>query len=292
MRVTKVVFVLTVHGRDEMTRKILSQLFTIAPDDWQVQAVVNIDGMHDKTIEMLRGIEGDIRTVEDHNDSHWAKGMKKAEDYATQNLNFDFLVWLNNDVSLNGDALSIVSKYCKENENSILIGSFMSGITGGKSYGGSTYPRFRSMNWYKPLPILDVPTSAKVANGNFVVFPKRIHTILGGIDGQFQHGCADSEIVLRASRKEISTLVIPGFLGICENNPRYFNRSPFKMFFHEFSKKRMPLADIRRLCQAQYSYFWIVLFFDFILAILVRQTTYWLITTKKLYFPKPWIRNN
>ena len=285
---TRVVFILTVHGRDELTRNLLSHLFTITPDDWQVQAVVNIDGMHDKTIEILRGIDGDIRTIEDHNDSHWAMGMKKAEDYATQHLSFDFLIWLNNDVSLNGDALNIVSKYCKENENSILIGSFMSDITRGKSYGGATYPRFRSMNWYKPLPILDFLTTAKVANGNFVVFPKRIHTILGGIDGQFQHGSADSEIVLRATRMGISTRVIPGFLGSCNNNRPYFDRSLVKMLLHEFSKKRTPFADIRRLCRAQYSPLWIILFFDFIFAILVRQTTYWLKTNKKLYFPNPW----
>jgi GT2 family glycosyltransferase len=284
---------MTVRGRDELTRNLLLQIFSTAPDDWQVEVIVNIDGMHDKTLEMLGDIKGVIIPLVDFNDSYWAKGMKRAEDYAVHNLNYDYLIWVNNDISIKENSLNIVSKHMQNFETSILTGSFHNSNTEKvrKTYGGSYYPRFRSMAWYKPLPIVDFPINAKVANGNFLVFPKAVYQSLGGIDGRYQHGNADSDISLRASRLGISLYVIPGTLGICDNNPRYFNRSFLKMFLYEFSKKRSPLADIRLLCKAQHSKLWIILFLDFILAIFVRQTRFWLIFLKKLYYPTPWIKN-
>lgn len=287
---TKVVFILTIHGRDELTSNLLAQISTRKPNNWQVQVVINVDGMHDTTIKMLESVKEDITPLVDHDDYHWAKGMKRAEDYVARNLNYDYLIWVNNDVSLKEDALQIVSNCMKDFQTPILVGSFTDSKTGRKSYGGSGYPKFRSMNWYKPLPILDIPIETKIANGNFVVFPKELHQDIGGIDSRYHHANADSDIILRASKLGIQTLVIPGTLGLCDSNVRYFNRSLLKMLIHEFSYKRTPIGDIRLLCKAQFSKLCMILFLHFISAIVVRQTKIWLVTLKKLYFPNPWIR--
>ena len=146
------------------------------------------------------------------------------------------------------------------------------------------------MNWYRAIPISDHATTVKVANANFMLFPREIYLRLGGINGEYRHGNADSDIILRANRLGIITRAVPGILGYCQSNKMYLNKSLTRMISHEFSKKRTPLFDIIRICKAQYDALWPLLFLDFIMAIFYRQTKNWVIGNKKARFPNSWFK--
>jgi GT2 family glycosyltransferase len=281
---------MTVHGRDFQTERLIKKIFLSAPTDWLVQIVVNIDGMHDATTTMLKQFNSNVHWLLDYEDSHWAKGMLKAQDFALANLEFNHIVWVNNDVDLEESALSRVSDNIGLASKYILVGNFSDEKSGNRTYGVSTYPKFRSMNWYRSIPISDQNTRVKVANANFMIFSEEIYRHVGGINGTYLHGHADSDIILRAHHLGIEARAIPGIMGFCPINEAYLSKSLPKMIAHEFSRKRSPVTDIKKICKAQNSPFWALLFLDYIAGIIYRQTKIWAINQKKAKYPNPWFR--
>jgi GT2 family glycosyltransferase len=148
----------------------------------------------------------------------WAKSMAEAERYAFKNVTgFTDLVWLNDDVLLDEDAISRASKILYENPSAILVGS-MRDSNGYLTYGGLRKTGLHPISFSKITPHAEVATNADTFNGNFVIVPRTSAEVVGRIEGKYTHALADIDYGLRARRLGISILVLPQTYGICEAN--------------------------------------------------------------------------
>jgi GT2 family glycosyltransferase len=61
----------------------------------------------------------------------------------------------------------------------------------------------------------DRPVVVSMFNGNVVLIPREVRTVLGSIDGKFAHGLADFDYGLRAAKAGITSVLAPRTVGTC-----------------------------------------------------------------------------
>lgn len=222
------------------------------PANWQVE-VFAIDASTDSRTQVaLAGIGVAVHSVP--SDWYWAKSMSLAERCALD-AGCDAVLWFNDDVLLDLDALQRVDDAYREANNvspgAVVVAS-MRGGDGSITYGGSLIGR-RVTDWHLIEPSATSLIEAQLAHGNMVMVPSDTSKKLGGLDSEFGHGYADFDFVLRWRRLGGKVFVAPGTFGVCErNSPRgtYLDRSMSrrKRWTHIRSPKGLPpLAHARYL---------------------------------------------
>ena len=190
---------------DSATRCSAIQLSIVLVDDDSKDgtgaAAARVPGVH-----VLRGT-GSL---------YWAGSMARAEVYALKQQTPDVLLWFNDDVILDDDALARLARAAESRPGSILIGAMRG------SQGDITYSGFRQQGIH-PLrfEIVDpnfVEQTVATFNGNLVWVPASVVEAIGGIDGDFGHAWADLDYGLRATAAGVSCILMPGSFGMCVRN--------------------------------------------------------------------------
>ena len=152
---------------------------------------------------------------------YWARSMSIAEARALRNTDNDrenLLVWLNDDVDLDDDALSRIVESHDRHPDAVIVGSLRDPDSSVVTYGGLRRTGIH------PLKFSLVPPSSQeqpldTFNGNFLVLTFSTARRLGGIDGEFSHALADIDYGLRCRRLGVPALLAPGTFGNCARNP-------------------------------------------------------------------------
>jgi GT2 family glycosyltransferase len=143
---------------------------------------------------------------------------------------------------LSADSLKRADACNSYNPNSILIGQCRSSAEERITYGGylkyDSHP-FHFEQIYAVNDLMQVDTF----NGNVVIIPKTVSDMVGRIDGVFAHAYADIDYGLRAKRLGVEMLVIPGFLGICDENPRIELKRLRDEIRHLVGTKSLPIKS-------------------------------------------------
>ena len=235
----RVAVLISVHNRWTYTQEILSRL-TKENDFFDVFIHIVDDGSTDETQANLEIYPGVILTRSDGN-SYWARSMKMAQDSISESV--DYLLWLNNDVLLVEDFFRALYLAVQDNPRCILVGQTSDSIASETTYGGLKL-RGRHPLQFEKVKALNSYELADTFHGNIVLIPSEFNTNLKGIDGIFQHGYADLDFGLRATKSGYAIRVIPGFLGKCERNPNPFlgksRRESFKIIL---SVKFIPIKS-------------------------------------------------
>jgi GT2 family glycosyltransferase len=215
---TKVVVLMASHNRRELTVRALSQLKNQVPSGVELEAVLVDCGSTDGTAQECASLGSWVTLVEAPSTFFWAQAMARAEEVA-QELAPDLLLWVNDDVDFDSDALprllATYSDVSKE-EDAVIVGSMRS-KSGEVSYGGIKFGR--RISKYARVQPSSVYATADAANGNFLLCSSRLAKRLGGIDGSYGHSFADFDWTIRARRAGSKVIVAPGFYGECSRNP-------------------------------------------------------------------------
>jgi GT2 family glycosyltransferase len=126
----------------------------------------------------------------------------------------EFLLWLNDDVTLDVTAVDRLLETAVTSPDAIVVGALLDPETGAVTYSGVV------RSWWHPLRTRlvepgDRPLEADMFNGNVVLVPRVIYERVGPIDGGFSHGQADFDYGLRARRAGFRIVVAPGSSGTC-----------------------------------------------------------------------------
>lgn len=137
----------------------------------------------------------------------------------------DYLLWLNDDVVLDRDALKrLLATYAalcaRRKPLSVVAGSTRDPQTGATTYGGVRRTSLlRRMAFARVAPT-DTPQSCDTMNGNVVLVPRSVYSVVGNIDETFTHAMGDLDYGLRARSAGCQVFLAPGHVGTCSANPR------------------------------------------------------------------------
>jgi len=208
---TKIAVLVTCHNRKEKTLSCLNSLFECnIPEDYLLDVFLVDDGSTDGTGREVKLNFPQVNVIQGTGNLFWNKGMHLAWETAARYNNFDYYLWLNDDVKLFSNALS--NLFSVPNcSTSIVVGTMKSGTKEIATYGGQNFEN-------KLILPNESPQNCFTFNGNLVLIPESAYTKVGNLDPIFPHAIGDFDYALRAKKKNIDIFVAPGYLGQCEKN--------------------------------------------------------------------------
>ncbi|MEA5619593.1 glycosyltransferase family 2 protein [Cronbergia sp. UHCC 0137] len=193
--------VLPVRNRKDYTQGILSQIYTQFSQIAEAQnfsVIVVDDGSTDGTQEIIRSKFPDVHLIQADGSLWWTGAICEGMKYASEKLKADYVVWLNDDISIADDLISNIYKICSHPDSKTAI---IGGIIRSKKYpnwivysGISKYHRVRDLNYFAEQEEVEVDT----LNGNIVIVSRTIFEQIGLPDAsQFKHYGGDYDFSMR-----------------------------------------------------------------------------------------------
>lgn len=246
------------HNRRALTVAAIQSL-RLQSKQHRIDLALNVfdDGSSDGTTEALERLGG-INILRGDGHYYWAAAMSTLEQHVleTAATSNDYVLWLNDDVHLDTDALPRALAEAVARSNTLLVGATLDPVTGRTSYSGLL------RSGVHPLALTRVEPSAEAQpvdtmNGNFVLVPVEAARRLKGIDGGFAHGLADIDYGFRARRAGIDVLLLPGSVGRCSRNPVPYPTSVLAAWRHFTSAKGAGhKPSMQRLLRRQQRLLW------------------------------------
>jgi GT2 family glycosyltransferase len=213
------------HNRRQTTLNSLTSLFA-ASYSASVETHVTLfdDGSKDQTANSVLELFPNVTVIPGSGSAFWANSMHQAEKHVLDGEenriddSQDYIVWLNDDVVLDIDALSRAMRTLQSHPGAIVACAMRDPESLQTTYSG-----FRREG-HHPLRLSIVEPGTDVRqidtfNGNLVLVPVQIARKLGPIDGEYAHALADIDYGYRANLAGIPVLLAAGTFGTCPRNP-------------------------------------------------------------------------
>jgi GT2 family glycosyltransferase len=257
---------LTCHNRRTATVASLRLLFAQELDDSVQLAVFLVDdGSSDETGAAVASEFPQVRLLRGDGNLYWTGGMRKAFAEALQE-NFDYYMWLNDDVLLDPGAVQHLlithRRLATIGENrSIVVGSTRDPETGSLTYGGVERASRIHPFKFRLVPPGKVAQPCATMNGNIVMIPRSVAETVGNISNAFTHSMGDFDYGLRARRLGCSIWVAPEYVASCRRNGignTWQDTSlPFAAWLRKTaSAKGLPPGDYKSFAQAHAGVCW------------------------------------
>ncbi len=213
VRNKKIAVLLTCHNRYEKTLNCLNALFmAILPERYLIKVYLVDDGSTDRTGEVVREMFPEVNVIQGSGNLFWTRGMYLAWTHAAID-DFDFYLWLNDDTLLKQNSLlTILENTNAQNNESIIVGVCKSNDDSIVTYGGYYH------NSHKIIEPNGQVQKCYFFNGNVVLIPQKVFSVVGYIDPVFQHGFGDYDYGLRARKMGINSYVTSQPIGFCDKN--------------------------------------------------------------------------
>lgn len=211
----RVSVIMATFNRAESTIRSIRSLNNEKPLNWKLNIYVTDSDSSDDTSGRVAKLPNVKKVVQGKSNWYWAKAMSEA--HCAIEEDFDFQLWLNDDVQVSAGGLEILEKTSKRYPASIIVGS-----TRGFDSDQITYGGYRKVGRHPFKYVLVQPgeeaKEVDTFNGNIVLIPKELLFKVGPIDGRFGHAYADIDYGLRAKKYGAKSILSPGFVGYCEAN--------------------------------------------------------------------------
>jgi GT2 family glycosyltransferase len=214
--------VMACFNRRETTLRCLRSLLQQASAEVRIAVHLTDDASPDGTGRAVREAFPQVTVLEGDGERFWGGGMHIAMQSAMK-TEFDFMLWLNDDVTLKPNAIERLLSAYRETSTLIhlpvIVGATENPDTGAMSYGG-----FKRRNRWQPSQLDRIePDSTEVRhcdtlNGNCVLVPAEVVERVGLIDPIFVHQLGDIDYGYRVASAGGTVLLAPGFIGACAPN--------------------------------------------------------------------------
>jgi GT2 family glycosyltransferase len=209
--INKIAVLITCHNRKEKTLACLDSLFECdLPNDFVLDVFLVDDGSTDGTNQEVKQKFPQVNIIQGSGNLFWNKGMHLAWETAARYKDFEYYLWLNDDVKLFAHAILYLLNV-PYSSNAIIVGTMKSGIKEITTYGGQDFNnRLISPN--------GTPQICTTFNGNFVLIPRIVFRKVGNLDPIFPHAIGDFDYALRAKKEKIDAYIASEYSGCCEKN--------------------------------------------------------------------------
>ena len=214
----KIAVLLACYNRVEITLRGLSRLFgQCLPASCQLDVFLVDDASPDCTGKRVKARYPQVHVIEGTGGLFWSRGMRLAWQTAAVHADYDFYLWLNDDVWLNDDAImTLLADY------EIMHGRLEDGLVVGSLYEGTGSTDIFYGCWNerrgRVLPIGEpVPFDGEMS-GNVVLVGQAVFHKLGAFYEGFRHGLADNDYAKWARKNGFITYCASIVLGWCVPN--------------------------------------------------------------------------
>ena len=145
----KVAVLLTAFNRKNTTLKCLRSFFPLCNElvDYFFDVFMTDDGCTDGTPDAVKAEFPQINIVPGDGTLFWSGGMRTAWDAAAKHDDYDYYLWLNDDINLYPHALKEIFQMSVElNDNTLICGAFCN-TKGEFTYGGCLKDNTRHPQW-------------------------------------------------------------------------------------------------------------------------------------------------
>lgn len=210
--------VLTTFNRPEVTRAALEGLRRATELASVLARVVVVDAStSDATFREIMQVYPDAEVLRVPSTTFWAEGMRLGVEQALRSDSGDYILWLNDDVLLDGSAIQVLLSTMLSHPDAI-IGGAVTDQAGRATYGGYLRGKATRRLNFQPVPVSPSASRVDLFNGNILLFTRHAAEKFP-INPRFSHGMADFDTTLRAGRAGVPLIQAPGSLGFCDNNP-------------------------------------------------------------------------
>lgn len=216
----RVAVIVATFNRPEITIRALRSMASATKQaDIEVKLFLADASTDDTTKSGAVALYPDAEVIAVPSTSYWASSMRVAWEHA-QRWDYDFVMWLNDDVTLYEHALQqLISTSTEAASPAAAVGATQDPETSELTYGGK-----RRGPWFAPLHgpgLIPAENAQKIGvfHGNIVLIPKAVDDSVGGFPAGYLHNMADTAYGLRLRKSKFTALLCPGFLGSCSANP-------------------------------------------------------------------------
>lgn len=213
----KVCAILTCFNRKDRTVKCIKSLYELRKD---IDIYLVDDGSTDGTGDFVQSIIRTGKVIRGDGTLFWSRGMALAWSEAAKADDYDYYLWLNDDVALREHALDEMFS-CAEKmaEKAVVTGLIADRVTGEVIYGGSD----NNGNLISESGKIQAVHSM---NGNCVLVSRQIFKKIGPIDAVFHHDLGDVDYGLRALNAGFSVVTTRYVVADGEKNDYCRVRKP------------------------------------------------------------------
>lgn len=237
---------LTCFNRKDKTIASLKHLETAllnSSDNIKTSIYLTDDGSTDGTGDAVREKFPNTTVLNGNGSLFWAGGMRNSWSEALKEK-YDFYLLLNDDTNVFPnlfDDLIFTDNFCKTNYNQrgIYIGSTLNKDTRKISYGGFVFINRFLGTAKKLIPNGKTPQECELGNANIKFVHSSVVDKIGILHKSYVHGLADFDYTLMAKKNGIPVLIMPNFLGECEDD----HTNPYHTFHQLTIKKRIALLN-------------------------------------------------
>ena len=180
------------------------------------------DGSTDGTSEAVKRLFPQVNVLQGTGALYWAGGMRNSWNEALIQ-DYDAYLLLNDDTNVSEDLFDKIFEtdtYCKEKygTSGVYIGATSEMGSNKLTYGGSVFTN-RFLGTAKRLPLnTKKPQECELGNANIMWVSKTVVDKIGTLGDGYVHGMADFDYTMRAVKKKLPVLVMPGISGTCIND--------------------------------------------------------------------------
>lgn len=209
-----VAFILTVYNRKDTTRLCLTRVYSIIEHIENITCDIFLtnDGCTDGTPKMIQTHFPKVKMINGDGSLYWSGGMRLAWETAASTQEYDYYIWLNDDVILYDHSIREVLSISETFKDQALVCGAFCNARKEFTYGGKD-------NCYQPIIPDGKMHEVFLTNGNLLLIPQEVYKKLGNIPDYFIHDMGDIDYGLRAQENGIKVVSSLSYLGECPENP-------------------------------------------------------------------------
>jgi GT2 family glycosyltransferase len=211
---------MTCHDRMPLTLRCLESLF-VAASHAHGLGMINVflvdDGCCDGTADAVRRRFPQVRVLPGSGSLYWCGGMRKAWAAAAEG-DYDAYLWLNDDVSLREDSLTVLLATLEEGRREDGRAGIVIGSTLSEGAGGATITSYGAMGPKGAETPGEQARRIELFNGNIVLVSRDAHGVLGNFSEAYTHGLGDIDYGIRARQRGVPVRLAAGHQGTCAPN--------------------------------------------------------------------------
>lgn len=207
-----IALLLTCYNRKDTTLRCLESLYqNQIPKNFLIKVFLVDDGCTDGTADAVKTQFPQVNIIMGNGNLFWNRGMHLAWETARQAYDFDFYLWVNDDVVLFDYAIIDLLNINSRNPDAIVSGLMHSEKNGKTTYSGyNRKSELLNPNGREQLCLL--------FHGNLVLVPRIVFGKLGNLEPKFKHAIGDFDYAMRAEKLGIKKYLNSRYSGYCEKH--------------------------------------------------------------------------